>query len=99
MDYVEPPSQPTPDPLRLVLTRLAVISDQLRELHKHSPQRQSQPGVYLTAKEAAVFLNIPYSTFRKKAVKIRRQPGTGRYLREDLAQFAASLRSNRKRAN
>ena len=52
---------------------------------------------HLTAKEAAAYLRISYSTFRKKATKIRRQPGTGRYRIEDLDEFAASLRPKRKR--
>lgn len=57
-----------------------------------------QPSTpYFTAKEAAAYLRISYSTFRKKATKIRRQPGTGRYRREDLDEFAASLRPKRKR--
>jgi hypothetical protein len=52
---------------------------------------------YLTAKEAAAYLRISYSTFRKKATKIKRQPGTGRYRREDLDMFAASLRPRKTR--
>lgn len=44
---------------------------------------------YLTAKEAAAYLRIAYSTFRKKAKRIKRQPGTGRYRVEDLEAFAA----------
>lgn len=52
---------------------------------------------HLTAKQAAAYLRISYSTFRKKATKIRRQPGTGRYQVEDLNEFAASLRPKRKR--
>lgn len=57
------------------------------------------PGAnaHLTAREAADYLRISYSTFRKKATKIRRQPGTGRYRVEDLDDFAASLRPRRKR--
>jgi hypothetical protein len=52
---------------------------------------------YLNSRQAAEYLGISYSTFRKKAVRIRRQPGTGRYRREDLDEFASSLRSKRKR--
>jgi len=52
---------------------------------------------HLTAKEAAAYLRISYSTFRKKATKIRRQPGTRSYRREDLDEFATSLRPRRKR--
>jgi excisionase family DNA binding protein len=52
---------------------------------------------YLTAKEAAAYLRISYSTFRKCATKIRRMPSTNRYRREDLDEFAASNRPKRKR--
>lgn len=54
---------------------------------------EGEPAVispYLTAKEAAVYLKISYSTFRKKARLIRKQPGTGRYRREDLDRFASA---------
>ncbi len=57
----------------------------------------ASPSPHLTAKEAAAYLRISYSTFRKKATKIRRQPGTGRYRREDLDAFASSLRAKKKR--
>lgn len=50
-----------------------------------------------TAKEAAAYLHIPYSRFRKVATKIKRQPQTGRYRIEDLDDYAASQRPRAKR--
>ena len=61
------------------------------------PARPEIHSPYLTARQAAVYLGISYSTFRKKAVRIRQQPGIRRYRREDLDEFASSLRSKRKR--
>ncbi|MBP3954932.1 hypothetical protein J8F10_06510 [Gemmata sp. G18] len=52
---------------------------------------------HLTAEESAGYLGISYSTFRKKAKLVRRQPGTGRYRVEDLDEFAASLKPRKKR--
>lgn len=52
---------------------------------------------YLTARDAAAYLGIAYSTFRKRACRIRCQPQTGRYRRDDLDAFAASQRPTRKR--
>jgi hypothetical protein len=51
--------------------------------------RLTPPSPYLTSREAAEFLRISYSTFRKKAKRIKRQPGTGRYKVADLEAFAA----------
>ncbi len=75
---------------------LAVILARLERIEAiiHPPAPATP---HLTAKEAAAYLRISYSTFRKKATKIRRQPGTGRYRIEDLDEFAASLRPKRKR--
>jgi hypothetical protein len=75
--------------LTVILSRLDKIEAVLNPSSTHSP--------HLTTKEAAAYLRISYSTFRKKATKIRRQPGTGRYRVEDLDEFAASLRSRKKR--
>jgi hypothetical protein len=75
---------------------LTVIIERLDKLE--STLHPSAPATpHLTAKEAAAYLRISYSTFRKKATRIRRQPGTGRYRIEDLNEFAASQRSKRKR--
>lgn len=52
---------------------------------------------YMTSKEAAAYLRLAYSTFRKRATKIKRMPGTGRYRREDLDAYAESARPRRKR--
>lgn len=52
---------------------------------------------YLTAKEAAAYLGIAYSTFRKRATQIKRMPQTGRYRREDLDLWASSHRPKRVR--
>jgi excisionase family DNA binding protein len=51
---------------------------------------------YLTARQAAEYLNISYSTFRKKARYIRKMPGTSRYRREDLDAFACKPILKRK---
>ncbi len=72
-----------------ILVRLSRIEAAL------TPPAPATP--HLTAREAAAYLRISYSTFRKKATKIKRQPGTRRYRREDLDEFAASLRPKRKR--
>lgn len=52
---------------------------------------------YLTAKQAAAYLGIAYSTFRKKACQIPTMAQTGRYRREDLDKWAASHRPRRVR--
>ncbi|VTR94097.1 unnamed protein product [Gemmata massiliana] len=52
---------------------------------------------HLTAEEAASYLGVAYSTFRKKATRIKKQPSTGRYRIEDLDEFAASLKPRKKR--
>ena len=52
---------------------------------------------YLTAKEAAAYLRLAYSTFRKRAKYIARQPQTGRYHVADLDDYAKSIRPRRKR--
>lgn len=52
---------------------------------------------YLSAKEAAVYLNIAYSTFRKRAVTIPRQPQTKRYRRCDLDVWATTSGKPRKK--
>ena len=52
---------------------------------------------YLTAREAADYLKISYSTFRKKAMLIRRCPATLRYTREHLDEYANSIRPRKKR--
>jgi DNA-binding CsgD family transcriptional regulator len=75
--------------LAVILTRLERIEEVLRLKASSTP--------HLTAREAADYLRISYSTFRKKATRIRRQPGTGRYRIEDLDEFAASLRPRLKR--
>jgi hypothetical protein len=79
-----------------VLSAILVRLERLAALveGKHQPE---QPGTYLTAKEAATYLAISYSTFRKRATRITRMPGTGTYRREDLDTYAASQRPKRKR--
>ena len=76
----------TEELLHEVLSRLRRIE----ELLGASP-------THLTAREAAAYLSISYSTFRKKARSIKRQPSTGKYRREDLDEYAASLRPRKKR--
>ena len=46
---------------------------------------------YLTAKQAAAYLNVSYGTFRHRAKNIKRTR-TGHYRREDLDHFAAHRR-------
>jgi hypothetical protein len=61
------------------------------------PSSLASPAItspYLTAKEAATYLRMSYSTFRKKARLIKMMPGTHKYRREDLDEFA---QSNRRR--
>jgi len=75
---------------------LTVILSRLDKIEKIlSPVTSATP--HLSAKEAADYLRISYSTFRKKATKIHRQPGTGRYRIEDLDEFAASMKPRKKR--
>lgn len=52
---------------------------------------------YLTAKQAAVYLNVPYSTFRKRATTIPRCHQTKRYHKTDLDEWAKSRRPRTKR--
>lgn len=47
---------------------------------------------YLTPKEAAAYLKISLSTFRKVARLIKRCPQTRRYTREQLDAYAHSSR-------
>ena len=46
---------------------------------------------YLTSKQAARYLNVPYSTFRKHATQIKRTR-TKRYTRDALDKWAQSRR-------
>jgi hypothetical protein len=52
---------------------------------------------YLTAKQAAQYLNIPYDTFRKKATTIPRCPQTKRYSKADLDNWAKAPKVKAKR--
>ncbi len=60
-----------------------------------SPRTVESP--YLNAREAAAYLNIAYSTFRKRRKYIRRVPGTRRFRREDLDAYAESVRPRRQK--
>lgn len=81
-------NDPTTEILATIVTRLERIERTL-QLGTESP--------YMTAREAAAYLRISESTFRKKARLIRRQPGTGRYRKDDLDEFAATMRSKKRR--
>jgi excisionase family DNA binding protein len=59
-----------------------------------TPVQLATSSPYLTAKEAAEYLRMSYSTFRKKARLIKMMPGTHKYRREDLDEYA---QSNRRR--
>jgi len=52
---------------------------------------------YLTAREAAAYLKVSYSTFRKRARRINRMPGTKRYRPADLDAFALTGKPKLKR--
>jgi hypothetical protein len=52
---------------------------------------------YLTAKQAAAYLKIAYSTFRDRARLIKRAPQTKRYRREDLDEYANKVKCRRVR--
>lgn len=81
-------SDTTAEILASIVARLERIERAL-EIDTGSP--------FLTAREAAKYLRISESTFRKKARLIRQQPGTRRYRKEDLDEFAAGMRSRKRR--
>lgn len=87
----------TPDAVILFRNALAT----LREAKARTRQRRDEPAPvdspYLTPTEAARYLRLAYSTFRKRATRIKRCPQTGKYLRTDLDSFAESFRPKRKR--
>jgi hypothetical protein len=59
-------------------------------------QEQPKPdSPYLTAKQAARYLNVAYGTFRNWAYHIPKTR-TGRYTREALDHFAATRKRGRK---
>jgi hypothetical protein len=60
-------------------------------------QEPNQVSPYLSAREAAAYLNIAYSTFRKRAVRIKRTPQTNKYTREALDDYANSLKPRKQR--
>jgi excisionase family DNA binding protein len=71
-------------PVLVHLADYLVIAGQL-------PTAPKTPSPYLTAREAADYLNVSYGTFRNWATRIKRAK-TGRYRREDLDQFASTRR-------
>ena len=85
----------TPQYEREILARILSRLDKIEATL--TPPTTATATPHLNSREAAANLRISYSTFRKKATKIRRQPGTRCYRREDLDEFAASLRPKRKR--
>jgi hypothetical protein len=68
-----------------------------RDMLPSSPASETVTSPYLTAREAAAYLRISYSTFRKKACMIRVCKATGRYKKEYLDEYADSIRPRRKR--
>ncbi len=78
------------DPSAQILSMLTQVIAKL--------EKQKFPdSPYLTAREAAEYLGISYDHFRHKAHLIRQQPGTRRYRREDLDEFAAAQKPRRKK--
>lgn len=81
-----------------LLTLVELKAEKLERIENRLAAGGPSPApLHLNARQAAEYLGIPYSTFRKKAVRIRRSQTTGRYRREDLDEFAASARPKRKR--
>lgn len=73
---------------------LARIERDLTELKAAlgiGPDKSYRDTPYLTAKEAAAYLNVSYGTFRNWATRIKRSR-TGRYRRDDLDHFATTRR-------
>jgi hypothetical protein len=54
------------------------------------------PSPYLTARQAAAYLNVSYGTFRNWATQIKRTK-TGRYRKDDLDHFAQNRKKTPKR--
>ena len=88
----------------LLVERIAVLIAQLAD-RVGGVQGRAAPteamvecrSPYLTARQAAAYLKISYSTFRKKAHLIKVMPGTHRYRREDLDEYTRAHRPRRKR--
>lgn len=57
-------------------------------IHTPPPQPTAAASDYLTAKQAAAYLGIPYSTFRKKATGIPQCRRTRRYHKAALDRWA-----------
>jgi hypothetical protein len=55
------------------------------------------PSPYLTAREAAAYLGIAYSTFRARARHVRRVAQTRRYTSEALDEYAHKSKARRVR--
>ncbi|OWK46591.1 helix-turn-helix domain-containing protein [Fimbriiglobus ruber] len=72
---------------------MALAAEALAAREKAKTKQPARPvdSPYLTAREAATYLNVSYGTFRNWAVQIKRQK-TGRYRKEDLDHFAKSRR-------
>ncbi|OWK46594.1 helix-turn-helix domain-containing protein [Fimbriiglobus ruber] len=68
---------------------LAAEARAAREKAKQPARPVDSP--YLTAREAALYLNVSYGTFRNWATKIKKQK-TGRFRKEDLDNFAKTRR-------
>ncbi len=86
------------------LDALAVVTERARGRVGNGQQNAEQidrevelRSPYLTARQAAAYLGISYSTFRKKARLIKVMPGTYRYRREDLDEYSRAHRPRRKR--
>lgn len=82
------------DKVGILYGNLLATRDDLTPLPEPEPEPKkgiNSDAKYLTAKEAAVYLGLPYSTFRKVAVQIKRNSDK-RYDREALEAWSARRR-------
>lgn len=90
---VSPPGRLTRGPVPVQI----IDMDSYRSVDLANPEPPTPLSPYLTAKQAAAYLRLSYSTFRKRAKYIVRQPQTGRYHVNDLDDYARSIRPRKKR--
>jgi len=89
----------TPETLEYAqeMDRLREETHRILRAEMQRPVNEGPPSPYLTAAEAARYLNVPDSTFRKAARWIP-ITATCRYRREDLDAFAKGKRLKEPRA-
>lgn len=85
--------RPVEPVMQLLLERTQRAESKLELLLKKfellEARLEKPPESHLTAKQAAAYLGVAYSTFRGWACSIRQQK-TGRYRKQDLDHFAAT---------